>query len=84
MSDPYQETHKIASRPGASWSLLLNVPWLVFCALKPGVEDDRTRFGLRLSNVMESANYARFPSFDDHPGSRKWNLQGYIDGQLYG
>jgi hypothetical protein len=32
--------------------------------------------GLRFSNVMEPADYARFPSFDDDPGSRKWNLWG--------
>ena len=30
--------------------------------------------GLRFSNVMEPADYARFPSFEDDPGSRKWNL----------
>jgi nucleoside-diphosphate-sugar epimerase len=37
--------------------------------------------GLRFSNVMEPADYARFPSFDDDPGSRKWNLWGYIDAR---
>jgi hypothetical protein len=36
--------------------------------------------GLRLSNVMVPADHARFPSFDDYLGSRKWNLWGYIDG----
>jgi nucleoside-diphosphate-sugar epimerase len=30
--------------------------------------------GLRFSNVMEPADYARFPSFDTDPQSRKWNL----------
>ena len=30
---------------------------------------------------MEPADYARFPSFDDDPGSRKWNLWGYIDAR---
>ena len=37
--------------------------------------------GLRFSNVMEPADYARFPSFDDDPASRKWNLWGYIDAR---
>jgi nucleoside-diphosphate-sugar epimerase len=37
--------------------------------------------GLRFSNVMEPADYARFPSFDTDPQSRKWNLWGYIDAR---
>jgi nucleoside-diphosphate-sugar epimerase len=35
--------------------------------------------GLRFSNVMERADYARFPSFWDDPHARKWNLWGYVD-----
>jgi nucleoside-diphosphate-sugar epimerase len=35
--------------------------------------------GLRFSNVMERADYAAFPSFQDDPGLRKWNLWGYVD-----
>jgi nucleoside-diphosphate-sugar epimerase len=30
---------------------------------------------------MEPTDYARFPSFDDDPGSRKWNLWSYIDAR---
>ena len=37
--------------------------------------------GLRFSNVMEPTDYARFPSFEEEPGSRKWNLWGYIDAR---
>jgi nucleoside-diphosphate-sugar epimerase len=37
--------------------------------------------GLRFSNVMEPADYARFPSFDADPMLRKWNLWGYIDAR---
>ena len=37
--------------------------------------------GLRFSNVMEPSDYARFPSFDDDPMLRKWNLWGYIDAR---
>jgi nucleoside-diphosphate-sugar epimerase len=35
--------------------------------------------GLRYSNIMERADYARFPSFWDDPSLRKWNLWGYVD-----
>ena len=37
--------------------------------------------GLRFSNVMETADYAAFPSFDADAGARKWNLWGYIDAR---
>lgn len=36
---------------------------------------------LRFSNVMNPEDYAEFPSFDDDPMLRKWNLWGYIDGR---
>jgi nucleoside-diphosphate-sugar epimerase len=35
--------------------------------------------GLRFSNIMERADYQRFPSFWDDPWLRKWNLWGYVD-----
>ena len=35
--------------------------------------------GLRFSNVMERADYERFPSYWDNPQLRKWNLWGYVD-----
>ena len=35
--------------------------------------------GLRFSNVMERADYARFPAFWEDPHARKWNLWGYVD-----
>src|ERR1700724_282024 len=37
--------------------------------------------GLRFSNIMESHDYARFPSFQDDAAKRKWNLWGYIDAR---
>ena len=37
--------------------------------------------GLRFSNVMEPADYARFPSFDADARLRKWNLWAYIDAR---
>jgi nucleoside-diphosphate-sugar epimerase len=35
--------------------------------------------GLRFSNIMERADYDRFPSFWEDPHARKWNLWGYVD-----
>ena len=35
--------------------------------------------GLRFSNIMSLADYARFPSWQDDPHARKWNLWGYVD-----
>ncbi|WP_324643159.1 NAD(P)-dependent oxidoreductase [Pseudarthrobacter sp. LT1] len=37
--------------------------------------------GLRFSNVMDEADYEKFPSFDGDATLRKWNLWGYIDGR---
>ncbi len=35
--------------------------------------------GLRFSNVMEGADYQRFPGYWEDPQLRKWNLWGYVD-----
>ncbi|MGZ8635193.1 MAG: NAD-dependent epimerase/dehydratase family protein [Solirubrobacteraceae bacterium] len=35
--------------------------------------------GLRFSNVMERADYQRFPGYWKDPQLRKWNLWGYVD-----
>jgi nucleoside-diphosphate-sugar epimerase len=37
--------------------------------------------GLRFSNVMLPEDYARFPSWQDDPAARAWNLWGYIDAR---
>ena len=37
--------------------------------------------GLRFSNVIYVEDYAAFPSFDNDPLKRKWNLWGYIDAR---
>jgi nucleoside-diphosphate-sugar epimerase len=36
---------------------------------------------LRFSNVMLVGDYAAFPSFEDDPALRKWNLWSYIDAR---
>jgi nucleoside-diphosphate-sugar epimerase len=48
-----------------------------FCRWDPKLK----MIGLRFSNVMEPADYERFPSFDADPLIRKWNLWGYIDAR---
>jgi nucleoside-diphosphate-sugar epimerase len=37
--------------------------------------------GFRISNIMEPADYARFPTWQDDPLIRKWNLWGYVDAR---
>src|SRR5256886_5753337 len=37
--------------------------------------------GLRFSNIMEPADYERFPTFWDDPQVRRWNLWGYVDAR---
>src|SRR3954451_13998703 len=37
--------------------------------------------GLRISNIMEPADYARFASWQDDARVRKWNLWGYVDAR---
>ncbi|NNC92787.1 MAG: NAD(P)-dependent oxidoreductase [Acidimicrobiia bacterium] len=37
--------------------------------------------GLRISNIMEPHDYARFPGFSDDPMIRRWNLWGYVDAR---
>jgi nucleoside-diphosphate-sugar epimerase len=38
-------------------------------------------YGLRFSNVMDPEDYTEFPSFEEDPQLRKWNLWGYIDAR---
>jgi nucleoside-diphosphate-sugar epimerase len=37
--------------------------------------------GLRISNIMEPPDYARFASWQDDARIRKWNLWGYVDAR---
>jgi nucleoside-diphosphate-sugar epimerase len=37
--------------------------------------------GLRISNIMEPEDYAAFPSWQDDPARRRWNLWGYVDAR---
>jgi nucleoside-diphosphate-sugar epimerase len=48
-----------------------------FCRWDP----EQKLIGLRLSNVMDPEDYARFAGFQDDASRRKWNLWGYIDAR---
>jgi nucleoside-diphosphate-sugar epimerase len=37
--------------------------------------------GLRISNIMEPADYSLFPTYWDDARIRKWNLWGYVDAR---
>jgi nucleoside-diphosphate-sugar epimerase len=67
-------------RPASSYSLAKTLEEelaLQFCRWDP----ELTAIGLRFSNVMEVADYARFPGFDDDVAVRQWNVWGYIDAR---
>jgi nucleoside-diphosphate-sugar epimerase len=42
---------------------------------------ETTFLGLRISNIMEPDDYARFETWQDDPTVRKWNLWGYVDAR---
>src|SRR4051812_22122231 len=68
------------ARPESTYSLVKHLEETMaaqFCRWNPELK----MIGLRFSNVMEPADYAAFPSFDDDPRSRIWNLWGYIDAR---
>lgn len=67
-------------RPESAYSLGKLVDETVagqFCRWDPRLK----MIGLRFSNVMEPEDYERFPSFQEDPSLRKWNLWGYIDAR---
>jgi nucleoside-diphosphate-sugar epimerase len=67
-------------RPSSSYSLSKTLEEEMagqFCRWDP----ELSMTGLRFSNVMEPADYARFPSFDADSALRQWNLWGYIDAR---
>ncbi|HCU50540.1 MAG TPA: UDP-glucose 4-epimerase, partial [Micromonosporaceae bacterium] len=75
---PLDEEHP--PRPESSYALgkLMDETMAAqFCRWDPSLK----MIGLRFSNVMEIADYANFPSFDEDPSLRKWNLWGYIDAR---
>jgi nucleoside-diphosphate-sugar epimerase len=68
------------ARPESRYALVKHLEETMaeqFCRWNP----DLKMVGLRFSNVMEPADYAEFPSFDDDARKRSWNLWGYIDAR---
>lgn len=71
---------QIVRRPAVAYSLAKDLEEEMaaqFCRWDPALK----MIGLRFSNVMTEADYAGFPSFEDAPASRKWNLWSYIDAR---
>lgn len=71
---------KYPPRPESAYSLVKRLSEAMaeqFCRWDPQLK----MIGLRLSNVMEPGDYARFASYDADAKSRKWNLWGYIDAR---
>jgi nucleoside-diphosphate-sugar epimerase len=74
---PVDETHP--PRPESSYALskLVGETMAEQFARRTGVPF----VGLRISNIMEPHDYARFPEWQDDPLVRKWNLWGYVDAR---
>jgi nucleoside-diphosphate-sugar epimerase len=74
---PIDET--IEPRPESSYSLskLVGETMAAQFARRGGIGF----LGLRISNIMEPGDYTRFPSWQDDPTVRKWNLWGYVDAR---
>jgi nucleoside-diphosphate-sugar epimerase len=75
---PVDEEYR--ARPETAYSLAKHLEEQMaaqFCRWDPELK----MIGLRFSNVMEPADYARFPAFDADPSLRSWNLWAYIDAR---
>ncbi|MGH2429449.1 MAG: NAD-dependent epimerase/dehydratase family protein [Candidatus Limnocylindria bacterium] len=74
---PIDETHP--SRPESSYALskLVGETLAEQFARRTGVPF----LGLRISNIMEPHDYTRFPSWQDDPQIRRWNLWSYVDAR---
>ena len=74
---PIDETHP--PRPESSYALskLTGETMAEQFARRTGIPF----VGLRISNIMEPHDYARFGDWQDTPLVRKWNLWGYVDAR---
>jgi len=74
---PIDETHP--PRPETSYALskLVGETMADQFARRSGVPF----VGLRISNIMEPSDYARFESWQDDARIRRWNLWGYVDAR---
>ncbi|NOJ61043.1 NAD(P)-dependent oxidoreductase [Arthrobacter sp. 260] len=69
-----------AARPESTYSLVKHLEEQMAIQLTRW-DPELSITALRFSNVMDPEDYAKFPSFDEDPMARKWNLWGYIDGR---
>jgi nucleoside-diphosphate-sugar epimerase len=74
---PIDET--ITPRPESSYALSKLVGETL--AVQLNRQTGTPFVGLRISNIMEPADYARFSSWQDDARVRKWNLWGYVDAR---
>jgi nucleoside-diphosphate-sugar epimerase len=72
---PIDETHPPRAETSYALSKLVGETMATQLARQSGIPF----VGLRISNIMEPPDYARFPEFQDDPRLRKWNLWGYVD-----
>ena len=74
---PIDETH--TPRPESSYSLakLAGETIAAQFVRRTGIP----YVGLRISNIMEPADYLAFPGYWHDPLIRKWNLWGYVDAR---
>jgi nucleoside-diphosphate-sugar epimerase len=74
---PIDETHP--PRPETSYALskLVGEAMAEQLARRSGIPF----VGLRISNIMEPSDYARFESWQDDARVRRWNLWGYVDAR---
>jgi nucleoside-diphosphate-sugar epimerase len=72
---PIDETHP--PRPESSYALSKLVGETM--AEQLARRSDTSFLGLRISNIMEPTDYARFDSWQEDSRIRKWNLWGYVD-----
>jgi nucleoside-diphosphate-sugar epimerase len=74
---PIDETHP--PRPETSYALskLVGETMAEQLARRSGIPF----LGLRISNIMEPADYAAFGPWQDDPSIRRWNLWGYVDAR---
>jgi nucleoside-diphosphate-sugar epimerase len=68
------------ARPETSYALAKHLEEQMaaqFCRWDPELK----MIGLRFSNVMEPSDYAAYPSYQDDPRRRSWNVWSYIDAR---
>ena len=74
---PFAPLDESAVRPESSYALskLVGETMATQFARRSGIPF----IGLRISNIMEPADYAAFPGYQADPTLRMWNLWGYVD-----